>query len=262
MVNKIMLHHLKFYDQIPNFIKNYNNRVHPAIKMKPIDAFLEVKKPINFWVKHISGLKIGDKVRTIEKLTNFAKKSFHQKWSTQIYEIVEQIHNRFKLKNIKTGQFLKNLYLERELQKINHIEPIEKETDQNNEEDIDIQNNVEDIDIQKEIKKVTTLNTFIQRQRNENIGNVNKNTGNIEIPQKEQTISKNKLRDRKQIEELKENHYQVEKIIDDAFDKNNRKIYLVKWLNYPVEDSTWEPFRNIKDTVQYGEYLKAKKRKT
>lgn len=254
---------LKFFDQIPNFIKNYNNRVHPAIKMKPIDVFLKGKKPFNFWVKYTPSLKIGDKVRTVEKITNFAKKSFYQKWSTQIYEIMEQIHNRFKLKNVKTGKIMKNLYLERELQKINYTESEENETDNNNEEEpenIEVESN-DIVDLQKEIKKVTQQNTFVRRQRNENIGNVNKNTGQIELQLKRQEpVSKNKLRVRKTVKEP-ENHYQVEKIIDDAYDETNKKIYLVKWLNYPDSANTWEPFRNIKDTVQYSEYLKAKRRK-
>lgn len=34
--------------------------------------------------------------------------------------------------------------------------------------------------------------------------------------------------------------YKVEKIINYKT-KNNKRLYLIKWLNYPISDSTWEP---------------------
>ena len=39
--------------------------------------------------------------------------------------------------------------------------------------------------------------------------------------------------------------YEVEKIINCKFYKN-KKYYLIKWLYYPISESTWEPKSNIK----------------
>lgn len=173
---------LTFYDQIPKFVKNYNNKTHSAINMKPIDAFLGRKTPINFWTGHVSGLKIGDNVRLLQKLATFAKKSFEQKWSEQIYEIVKKFHNRYKLKNVKTGQELKDMYLARKLQKVNK----------------EVTSDEIQPDISKEVKQTTQKNTFVRRQKGlDLIANVNKDTGNIQLPKRLIPQSGNKLRVRK-----------------------------------------------------------------
>ena len=40
--------------------------------------------------------------------------------------------------------------------------------------------------------------------------------------------------------------YEVEKIITRKYYKN-KKYYLIKWLCYPISESTWEPISNIKN---------------
>ena len=39
--------------------------------------------------------------------------------------------------------------------------------------------------------------------------------------------------------------YEVEKIINFRYYKN-KKYYLIKWLSYPISESTWEPKSNLK----------------
>lgn len=43
---------------------------------------------------------------------------------------------------------------------------------------------------------------------------------------------------------IADNEYEIEKIL---FDEScgNKKLYLVKWKNYPMEQCTWEPYRNL-----------------
>ena len=41
-----------------------------------------------------------------------------------------------------------------------------------------------------------------------------------------------------------EDYYEVEKIITRRFYGKN-KIYLIKWLGYPIEDCTWEPASHL-----------------
>ena len=46
--------------------------------------------------------------------------------------------------------------------------------------------------------------------------------------------------------EIKENKiYEVEKIITRRFHRN-KKYYLIKWLCYPIGESTWEPKSSLK----------------
>ena len=42
------------------------------------------------------------------------------------------------------------------------------------------------------------------------------------------------------------NLYEVEKIINSKSYKN-KKYYLIKWLFYPINESTWEPKSNLKN---------------
>ena len=39
--------------------------------------------------------------------------------------------------------------------------------------------------------------------------------------------------------------YEVEKIINFKYYKN-KKYYLIKWLSFPISESTWEPKSNLK----------------
>ena len=48
------------------------------------------------------------------------------------------------------------------------------------------------------------------------------------------------------IDESYHNLYEVEKIINCKSYKN-KKFYLIKWLFYPINESTWEPKSNLKN---------------
>ena len=47
-----------------------------------------------------------------------------------------------------------------------------------------------------------------------------------------------------------DNIYEVEKIINFKYYKN-KKYYLIKWLSYPISESTWEPKSNLKYVNDY-----------
>ena len=51
--------------------------------------------------------------------------------------------------------------------------------------------------------------------------------------------------------------YVVEKIVNDRME-NDEQQYYVKWKNYPVEDSTWEPVENFDDITCIEKYWKEK----
>ena len=50
--------------------------------------------------------------------------------------------------------------------------------------------------------------------------------------------------------------YEVEKIITSKYYKN-KKYYLIKWLCYPINQSTWEPKSNLKNLNQLIEQFEA-----
>ena len=41
-----------------------------------------------------------------------------------------------------------------------------------------------------------------------------------------------------------DDYYEVEKIITRRF-KGKNKLYLIKWLGYPITDCTWEPISHL-----------------
>jgi len=47
-----------------------------------------------------------------------------------------------------------------------------------------------------------------------------------------------------------ENEFDVEEILDSRITKKGLLEYLVSWKGYPVEENTWEPARNVKNSEQ------------
>lgn len=227
---------LKFVDRIPEFVKNYNNKVHGTIKMKPIDAFNGTKIPIHENNDIVSEINIGDKVRTIRKINKFDKAGFSQKWSEIVYEVIEKNGNRYSLKNTDNGKKLTITYLPRELQKIDSVENI--------------------TNIEPEIKETNKKNKFVRKQNKYNIGIVNKDTGHIE-PENKRMIPKNEKRI---IKSKNENEYEVDSIVDDKIGNDNKKLYRIHWKGYPSDQDTWQGYKDVKNLKAYDEYIKMKKK--
>jgi hypothetical protein len=207
--------------------------------MKPVDVFNGVRIPINNLHDKVSKskIKINDFVRTIIKGKLFDKKSFLPKWSEQVYQIVNKIGNTYQIKNIKTDQLMKKLFIERELQKINYVDQPE-------------------INIQEKINDNNKINKFVNLQQHENIGDVDKVTGDIIIPEKLQKKSDTKLRPKKKVDQPVE--YEVEAIVDQYTGEDNKQYYEVKWLGYDSSENTTETFQTIKNTEAYKIWKKNK----
>lgn len=160
---------LTFIDVLPQFITNYNHKIHSSTKMTPVSIIIHNSSPDIINDKYEPELYIGDYVRVLLNEKNFSKKSFQPKFSIPIYEIVDRNGNRFELKNIKTGQYLKNDYLERELLKV----------------DNDVENNEYDKTLLKN-KKYNRYNRLQSKEpafkKSSNIENIN--DGNVIIAKK------------------------------------------------------------------------------
>jgi hypothetical protein len=125
---------LSFINELPNFISNYNNKVHSSTNQKPYDILYNNKVPEEKVgnIPDTIQLNIGDNVRTIIKNKKFEKKSFEPKYSTAIYKIVGINGFKYELMNVKTGKTIERKYLIRELLKIylpNLIDKIDKKDD-------------------------------------------------------------------------------------------------------------------------------------
>ena len=120
---------LDFVQHLPDFVYNYNTRIHSVTKEKPDDLF-HGRKPVPiFHVNWNDNLySIGDQVRIKRKGNLFDKNSFLPTLSNAVYSLVKQVGPRWVLKNDK-GNELKTKYLERELVRINDVDdPIEQES--------------------------------------------------------------------------------------------------------------------------------------
>ena len=56
-----------------------------------------------------------------------------------------------------------------------------------------------------------------------------------------------------QLVDTQDNIYKVEKVLKTRYSKQKGKEYLIKWLNYPEEEATWEPAANILQRFREGE---------
>jgi len=101
----------KFYDVYDKLVKNYNDRIHWTIGMKPNDVDEQKEQEISNEKKNEYAkvkyeikktFKIWDKVRILKKKGIFSKGA-SEYYSKEIYEIIDKDNNRFKLKS-KNGK--------------------------------------------------------------------------------------------------------------------------------------------------------------
>ena len=54
-----------------------------------------------------------------------------------------------------------------------------------------------------------------------------------------------KTKAQRKVSSSREELYSIEKILDKRIRKGGRAEYLIKWLNYPESENTWEPENNL-----------------
>ncbi len=106
-----------WYRILPDVVENYNNTFHRTIKAKPNDVFHGKDKNHQEVIILEPKLKVGHRVRVMLQKKVFAKGD-RQKFSKEVYEIIERIGHRFKLQNIESQVKPRELFKEYELQKI------------------------------------------------------------------------------------------------------------------------------------------------
>ena len=111
-------------DKLDGIVKEYNNKYHASIKMKPDDVkdntYIDFKKEIN---DKDPKFKVGDHVR-ISKYKNIFAKGYMPNWSEEIF-IIKKIKNTVPwtyVINDLNGEEIIGTFYEKELQGTNQQE--------------------------------------------------------------------------------------------------------------------------------------------
>ena len=92
---------------LPELIENYNNTYHSTIKAIPEQVWIGQQKNNQTVTRLFNNMEVGDKVKRKIFFEAF-KKGDVLKYSEQTYVLVEKIGNRWKIKDIETGEIYCN----------------------------------------------------------------------------------------------------------------------------------------------------------
>ena len=113
-----------YIDKLDDIVKEYNNKYHTSIKMKPVDikdnTYLDFKKEIN---NKDPKFKIGDYVRT-SKYKNIFAKGYMPNWSEEIF-VIKKVRNTVPwtcIINDLNGEEIIGTFYEKELKGTNQQE--------------------------------------------------------------------------------------------------------------------------------------------
>ena len=113
-----------YIDKLDDIVKEYNNKYHTSIKMKPVDVkdntYIDFKKEVN---DKDPKFKAGDHVR-ISKYENIFAKGYHPNWSAEVF-VIKKVKNTvpwtYVISDLK-GKEIVGTFYEKELQKTNQKE--------------------------------------------------------------------------------------------------------------------------------------------
>ena len=113
-----------YNDKLDDIVKDYNNKYHKTIKMKPVDVkdntYIDFKKEVN---DKNPKFKLGDHVR-ISKYKNIFAKGYTPNWSEEIF-VIKKVKNTVPwtyVINDLLGEEIIGTFYEEELQKTNQQE--------------------------------------------------------------------------------------------------------------------------------------------
>ena len=110
-----------YFDVLDDVVNKYNNTVHRAIKMKPIDVMCDSSAEYNENLnKKDPRFKVGDHVR-ISKYKNIFAKGYAPNWSEEVF-VVSKIRNTVPcayIVNDLNGEKIAGSFYKRELEKTN-----------------------------------------------------------------------------------------------------------------------------------------------
>jgi hypothetical protein len=220
-----------WYKVLPDIISNYNNTFHSTIHAKPIDVFNGKQANTQTETHLIPTFKVGDTVRTKLKKKTFDKGDVLT-YSTATYEVVAVKDNRVQLKNMVSKEVLKTLYKMYEIVKVGDIQVYNKPNEMLKDE--------------KKVHQVIQANKKLQKKN------------------KAASVDTASVIDTKRAVKPTEKvptEYVVEKIVGEGVDsKTGRKIYEIKWKDFPSSENTWESYQNVRSTQAYSDWRKSQKK--
>ena len=110
----------KYIDVLSALVYNYNDTIHKATNTRPSVAIRTGQTFPKPFDKEIKPLKVGDKVRILEKRTKFTKGDAPY-YSKDVYEVSGRDKNRYVLINPQTGHELVKRFGRHQLYKINDV---------------------------------------------------------------------------------------------------------------------------------------------
>jgi hypothetical protein len=113
----------EWYKVLPLLIKKYNNNVHSRIKAKPIDVWTNKDTNHQKIFSAEVTFRVGDKIRIVTNKKVFGKGDEIRN-SKIMYLIVEEVTNKFRIKNLETKEILKRLYNPRSMLKVTDLDEI------------------------------------------------------------------------------------------------------------------------------------------
>ncbi len=111
----------QYVEALPHLIENYNSSYHRTIDAQPIMVFEGKADPKRHESPKIQNFKVGDVVRKKTTLNIFDKPT--ERWSKEIYEVVEFSGRKYILKNVKSDEPLKGKVKPQDMQLIPKGQP-------------------------------------------------------------------------------------------------------------------------------------------
>ena len=140
----------KYIDVLDDLVENYNDTEHSHTRSKPkvaIKTGQSFPKPMK---KDIPILRVGDKVRILQKRQRAFDKGDKPYYSKQLYEIVRKDGNKYVVRNIDTGEVYDKKYY---IHQLLHVKGVIKDKSKENNDNVGYDKGIEHKTIQKKNKR-------------------------------------------------------------------------------------------------------------
>ncbi len=167
----------------------------------------------------------------LKKLKKVFAKGDSLTHSKEVYLVIKVKRNRIFLKNLATNKDLEESFNPKDLSRVVDVDQIP------------LKNSSE----QLEHRATKTARKALKKAEEEGI-----DAANI-LPESSQRVSREELEE--------EPEWEVESIVDQAKGKNGKNLYKVHWKGWDESTDTWEPLKNIRNTIAYEKWLARSKYK-
>ena len=166
----------KYIDVLDDLVENYNNTEHSHTRSKPAVAIKtgqSFPKPMN---KDIPILRVGDKVRVLQKRKRAFDKGDKPYYSKQLYEVVKKQGNKYVIRNVDNGEIYPKTYY---IHQLLHVKGVIKDKSKDNNDHVGYDKGIEYKEKQKKnkraLKDIDIINIISDDEREEAAKNLHYN---------------------------------------------------------------------------------------